>query len=46
VRNGILAFARVHKTANILNKVALSVQADMKKDLCEVYSAQLSSQKT
>ena len=29
----------VHKTANILNKVALSVQANMKKDLCEVYSA-------
>ena len=29
----------VHKTANILNKVALSVQANMKKDLREVYSA-------
>jgi transposase-like protein len=27
----------VHKTANILNKVALSVQANMKKDLREVY---------
>jgi transposase-like protein len=29
----------VHKTANILNKVALSVQASMKKDLREVYLA-------
>jgi transposase-like protein len=29
----------VHKTANILNKVALSVQANMKKDLREVYVA-------
>jgi transposase-like protein len=29
----------VHKTANILNKVALSVQANMKKDLREVYFA-------
>ena len=29
----------VHKTANILNKVALSVQANMKKDLREVYGA-------
>src|ERR1700756_5680267 len=29
----------VHKTANILNKVALSVQANMKKDLREIYSA-------
>ena len=29
----------VHKTANILNKVALSVQANMKKDLREVYLA-------
>ena len=29
----------VHKTANVLNKVALSVQANMKKDLREVYSA-------
>jgi transposase-like protein len=27
----------VHKTANVLNKVALSVQANMKKDLREVY---------
>src|ERR1019366_5760455 len=26
----------VHKTANVLNKVALSVQANMKKDLREV----------
>jgi transposase-like protein len=29
----------VHKTANVLNKVALSVQANMKKDLREVYWA-------
>ena len=29
----------VHKTANVLNKVALSVQASMKKDLREVYLA-------
>jgi transposase-like protein len=29
----------VHKTANILNKVALSVQTNMKKDLREVYLA-------
>jgi transposase-like protein len=29
----------VHKTANILNKVALAVQANMKKDLREVYLA-------
>lgn len=29
----------VHKTANVLNKVALSVQANMKKDLREVYMA-------
>jgi transposase-like protein len=29
----------VHKTANILNKVALSVQANMQKDLREVYLA-------
>jgi putative transposase len=29
----------VHKTANVLNKVALSVQANMKKDLREVYGA-------
>jgi transposase-like protein len=29
----------LHKTANILNKVALSVQANMKKDLREVYLA-------
>ncbi|MHC2599282.1 transposase-like protein [Bradyrhizobium liaoningense] len=29
----------VHKTANILNKVAVSVQASMKKDLREVYLA-------
>ena len=29
----------VHKTANILNKVALSVQANMKKDLREIYLA-------
>src|SRR3989440_1988961 len=29
----------VHKAANILNKVALSVQANMKKDLREVYLA-------
>ncbi|MBB4399219.1 transposase-like protein [Bradyrhizobium sp. ERR14] len=30
---------RVHKTANILNKVAVSVQASIKKDLREVYLA-------
>src|SRR6266566_3522171 len=30
----------VHKTANVLNKVALSVQANMKTDLREVYLAQ------
>jgi transposase-like protein len=29
----------VHKAANVLNKVALSVQANMKKDLREVYLA-------
>jgi len=29
----------VHKTANVLNKVALSVQANMKKDLREIYMA-------
>jgi transposase-like protein len=29
----------VHKTANVLNKVALSVQAGMKKDLREIYMA-------
>jgi transposase-like protein len=29
----------VHKTTNVLNKVALSVQANMKKDLREVYLA-------
>ena len=29
----------VHKTANVLNKVALSVQANMKKDLREVFLA-------
>ena len=29
----------VHKTANVLNKVALSVQTNMKKDLREVYLA-------
>ena len=29
----------VHKTANVLNKVALSVQVNMKKDLREVYLA-------
>jgi transposase-like protein len=29
----------VHKTANVLNKVALTVQANMKKDLREVYLA-------
>ena len=29
----------VHKTANVLNKVALSVQVNMKADLREVYSA-------
>jgi transposase-like protein len=29
----------VHKTANVLNKVARSVQANMKKDLREVYRA-------
>ena len=29
----------VHKTANVLNKVALSVQASMKKDLREIYLA-------
>ena len=29
----------VHKTANVLNKVALSVQGNMKKDLREVYLA-------
>jgi transposase-like protein len=29
----------VHKTANVLNKVALSVQANMKRDLREVYRA-------
>ena len=29
----------MHKTANVLNKVALSVQANMKTDLREVYLA-------
>jgi len=29
----------VHKTANVLNKVALSVQGNMKADLCEIYGA-------
>ena len=29
----------VHKTANVLNKVPLSVQANMKKDLREIYMA-------
>jgi transposase-like protein len=29
----------VHKTANVLNKVALSVQANMKRDLREIYLA-------
>ena len=29
----------VHKTVNVLNKVALSVQANMKKDLREIYLA-------
>jgi putative transposase len=29
----------VHKTANVLNKVALSVQVNMKADLREIYSA-------
>jgi transposase-like protein len=29
----------VHKTANVLNKVALSVQVNMKKDLREIYLA-------
>jgi len=29
----------VHKTVNVLDKVPLSVQANMKKDLCEVYWA-------
>ena len=29
----------VHKTANVLNKVALSVQVNMKVDLCEIYGA-------
>ena len=29
----------VHKTANVLNKVALSVQANMKADLREIYGA-------
>jgi transposase-like protein len=29
----------VHKTANVLNKVALSVQANMKEDLREIYGA-------
>ena len=30
----------VHKTANVLNKVALSVQVNMKADLREIYGAQ------
>src|SRR5271156_2025002 len=30
----------VHKTANVLNKVALSVQVNMKSDLREIYGAQ------
>ncbi len=29
----------VHKTANVLNKVALSVQVNMKTDLREIYGA-------
>jgi transposase-like protein len=29
----------VHKTANVLNKVALSVQINMKADLREIYGA-------
>jgi len=29
----------VHKTANVLNKVTLSVQTNMKKDLREIYLA-------
>jgi transposase-like protein len=29
----------VHKTANVLNKVALSVQVNMKTDLREIYAA-------
>jgi putative transposase len=29
----------VHKTANVLNKVALSVQVNMKVDLREIYGA-------
>lgn len=29
----------VHKTANVLNKVPLSVQANMKTDLREIYGA-------
>jgi putative transposase len=29
----------VHKTANVLNKVALSVQVNMKADLREIYGA-------
>jgi putative transposase len=29
----------VHKTVNVLNKVALSVQIDMKADLREIYAA-------
>jgi putative transposase len=34
-----LALAWVHKTANVLNKVALSVQVNMKADLREIYGA-------
>ena len=30
---------KIHKTANVLNKVALSVQANMKTDLREIYGA-------
>ena len=30
---------RVHKTANVLNKIALSVQGNMKADLREIYGA-------
>ena len=34
-----LAVGEVHKTANVLNKVALSVQVNMKADLREIYGA-------
>jgi hypothetical protein len=30
---------KIHKTANVLNKVALSVQVNMKTDLREIYGA-------